>query len=169
MIPALMIAFAVLDLTFAGFRAAAGRDGRINKRVYFARAMLVGAGAGVAFSGVMAIVTWVVLRRAPMPHVLFRELVNVGSRMALFFGGYAALVLVALVVYTLARHEVRTLATVAILGPFTLARPWVIAGAALVGLLPSRAPLAIALTLVSCIGVLATGAALDRAFADTDS
>lgn len=168
MIPALMIAFAVLDLTFAGFRAAAGRDGRIQKRTYFARAMLAGAGAGVAFSGVMAAVTWAVLRRASAPDVLFGELVNVGSRMALIFGGYAALVLVALVVYTLARHEVRTLATVAILGPFTLARPWVIAASALVGLLPSRSPAAIALTLASCIGDLVTGAALDRAFADTD-
>lgn len=168
MIPALMIAFAVLDLTFAGFRAAAGRDGRIDKRAHYVRAMLAGAGAGLVFSGLMAAVTWAVLRRAPAPTALFAELVHIGARMALVFGGYAALVLVALVVYTLARHEVRTLATVAILGPFTLARPWVVAAAAIVGLSPSRDPAAIALTLLSCAGVLTTGAALDRAFLQAD-
>ncbi len=168
MIPALMIAFAVLDLGFVGFRAAAGRDGRIDKRSYYARAMLAGAAVGVAFSGVMALVTWAVLRRVAAPGALFAELVAIGGRMALVFGGYAALVLGALVVYSLSRHEVRTLATVAILGPFTLARPWVVAVAAVVGLFPSRVPVAIALTLVSCAAELATGAALDGAFADAD-
>jgi fatty acid desaturase len=57
---------------------------------------------------------------------------------------------------------------VAILGPFTLARPWVVLAAALVGVVPSTRPAAIALTLLSCAGVLATGAALDRAYTDAD-
>ena len=165
MIPALMIAFAVLDLAFAGFRAAAGRDGRIDKRGHYTRAMLVGAGAGGVFSGVMALVTWAVVRRAAAPGALFGELVEIGGRMALVFAGYALLVPAALVVYGLSRHEVRTLAIVAILGPFTLGRPLVIAAAALVGLVPSHTFAAIALTLVSCAGVLATGVALDRSFA----
>jgi hypothetical protein len=168
LIPALMIAFAVLDLTLAGFRAAAGRDGRIDKRAYYARAMLAGAGAGVVFSGVMGLVTWAALRRSPAPDALFAELVSIGERMAVVFGGFAALVLAALFVYAVARHEVRTLATVSILGPFTLARPWVVAAAAALGVLPSRSAAAIALTLLACAGELATGRMLDRAFAGVE-
>jgi hypothetical protein len=168
LIPALMISFAVLDMAFAGFRAAAGRDGRIRKRGHYAGAMLAGAGAGALFSSVMALVTWAVLRRAAAPGALFAELEDIGARMALLIGGYAALVLAALSTYALARHEVRTLASVAILGPFTLARPWLVAAAALVGLWPPHAPAAIALTLLSCAGVLVTGVVLDWAHAIED-
>ncbi|MBK8259594.1 MAG: fatty acid desaturase [Polyangiaceae bacterium] len=166
MIPALMVAFAVLDLAFAGFRAAAGRDGLIEKRAYYTRAMGEGAGLGLAFSAVMALVTWAVVRRAEDPGALFAELVATGSRMLLVFGGYAVLVLAALIVYTIAKHELRTLATVAILGPFTLIRPWVIACAAAFGLGGPR-PLAVSgLTLVSCAGVVVLAMALDAAYGD---
>lgn len=169
MIPALMILLAVLDLTFAGFRAAAGRNGLIEKRAYYARSMVAGALAGVGFSAVMALVTFAALRPSPSPGVLYNDLVGVGLRMALVFGAYAALVLLALFVYVLARHELRTLATVAILGPFTMARPWMVVVAAIYGLWPVRSPLVIGLTLASCLGVLALGRVLDMAYSDASA
>lgn len=161
MIPALMIAFAVLDLSFVGFRSAAGRDGRIDKRAYYLRAMLLGAGAGLVVSAFLGLVTWIVMSQMAQPYALFAEMVVIGRTMSVIFGAYAFLVVAALLVYGVSRHEVRTLATVAILGPFTLMRPWIVVLAFAAGLGPSRTLPAMALTGLSCIAVLVMGMAID--------
>jgi hypothetical protein len=161
-IPALMVLAAVVDLAFCGYRAAAGRNARIEKSSYYLWALVVGAGVGAAVSLGLAAATVAVLAVDPV----YPELVAIGGRMLLVIGGYAALVLSAIAVYMLAEHELRTLATVAILGPFTLIRPAVVAGAALVGLWPSRSAAAIALTVAACVAVLAAGVWLDRRYAD---
>lgn len=160
MIAALMVLAAVVDLAFCGYRAAAGRNARIEKTRYYAAALITGAIAGVAVSALLAVATAVTLAFAPV----YPELVAIGGRMLVVFAVYAALVLGALAIYLLSAHEVRTLATVAILGPFTLIRPAVIAAAAVVGLWPHRSPAAVLLTLAACAAVLATGMALDRAY-----
>ena len=165
MIPALMIAFAVLDLSFVGFRSAAGRDGRIDKRDYYIRAMLLGAGAGVLLSAALGLVTVIVMSQMEQPYALFAEMVVIGQTMSIIFGAYAFLVVAALLVYGVSRHEVRTLSTVAILGPFTLLRPWIVALAFAVGIVPARTLPAIALTGLSCFAVLATGMAIDAYYA----
>lgn len=165
MIPALMIAFAVLDLAFVGFRAAAGRNGRIDKRDYFIRAMVSGAAIGVFVSAVLGLVTWIVMTNVAQPYALFAEMVEIGQKMVLVLGAYAALVVGALVVYGFSRHEVRTLSTVAILGPFTLMRPWIVVLAVLLGFGVARTWPAIALTVISCFAVLGTGAAINAYYA----
>ncbi len=193
-VPSLMVGFAILDLTFAGFRAAAGRDGRIAKGGYYAGAMAKGALAGVFVALVMGLLTWGALSWAPDGVVLYSELNVIGAAMAKVFAGYAAVVSVALLVYTFARHEVRTLATVAILGPFTLARPLVVLAALGVGLFTHpptlsvaptslspfsslfapltfgtfHSPVAIGLTGLSCGMVLLTGVLLDWHYAAVD-
>lgn len=165
MIPALMIAFAVLDLSFVGFRSAAGRNGLIAKRDYYIRAMLLGASAGVVISAALGLVTFIVMLQMAQPFALFAEMVLIGRTMSVIFGAYAFLVVAALLVYSISRHEVRTLSTVAILGPFTLIRPWIVVLALAVGLGPSRTLPAMALTGLSCIAVLAMGMAIDAYYA----
>jgi hypothetical protein len=161
MIPAFMISFAILDLCFVGFRSAAGRDGRINKRDYYIRAMLVGATVGVILSVFLGLLTWIVMSQLAQPYALFAEMVAIGRNMSLIFGAYAFLVIAALCVYGVSRHEVRTLSTVAILGPFTLMRPWIVVLALIFGLRASHTFPAVALTALSCIAVLAMGMVID--------
>jgi len=132
-IAALMALAAIVDLAFCGFRATAGRSARIDKRRYYARAMAAGAGVGLVVV-VVAFAAATLAMRATYP-----ELVAIGTRMPVVIGAYAALVFAAIGLYLVAEHELRTLATVAILGPFTLMRPAVIAGAAAIGLAPGGA------------------------------
>lgn len=168
LVPAALVSLAVLDATFAGFRAAAGRSGLIDKRAYLSRALGVGAAAGLVEVALLAALTAATLALSSDPAGDYAELVRIGARMLVPFGAYAALVLLALGVYGVARHEVRTLATVAILGPFTLLRPALIVGAALFGVGgwgegagPGRAA-PLALTCIASLAVLGTGVLLDR-------
>ncbi len=165
MIPALMIAFAVLDLSFVGFRSAAGRDGRIDKRNYYLRAMFLGAAAGLVLSAALGAVTWIVMSQLVQPYALFAEMVVIGRTMSVVFGAYASLVVAALLVYGVSRHEIRTLSTVAILGPFTLMRPWIVVVALALGLRPARTLPAMALTGLSCFAVLVMGMVIDAYYA----
>jgi hypothetical protein len=164
-VPILLAALAIVDAGFAGFRAAAGRDGRIFKRSYYARAVVRGAAAGVALVAALGLLTWLLLSALPSESALWSELLAIGARMLDVFGVYVALVVFALAVYVVPRSEVRILATVAILGPFTLLRPAVVAAAVVWGLLalgPARSAVAIALTIGSSAAVLALGWLFDR-------
>jgi len=165
MIPALMIVFAVLDLCFVGFRSAAGRDGRIDKRAYYLRAMVFGAAIGLVLSAALGMATWIVMSQLAQPYALFAEMVVIGQTMSVIFGAYAFLVVAALLVYGVSRHEVRTLSTVAILGPFTLMRPWIVVLAFAAGIRHARTLPAMALTGLSCFAVLVTAMAIDAYYA----
>jgi hypothetical protein len=151
---------AIVDLAFCGYRAAAGRNARIEKTRYYARALAAGAGTGALIALVLLIVTLSV----DAIHPVYTELTAIGARFLVVIAGYVALVGSALATYLLARHEVRTLATVAILGPFTLGRPVVIVGAALVGLGHSASWPAMALTLGACGTVVCGEAWLERRY-----
>jgi hypothetical protein len=165
MTPLLLALLAIVDAAFAGFRAAAGRNARIFKFEYYRQSVLRGALAGVGLVAVLGVLTALVLVVAPNPTHQYAELVAVGARMLWVLGAYAALVIAALVVYAVADWDLRSLATVAILGPFTLLRAWVIALASAVGLAAGVGPTTWALTLVSCAAVVLLGRALDRWYA----
>ncbi len=116
---ALLGLLAVLDAGFCGFRDAAGRDRRIDKAPYYRAAVRRGMALGlgllaIAFVPIALIGTW-------------PDLFHVAGRMVQVYGAYALLVVAALGVYLVLEGDARTLATVAILGPFTLLRPLVIA------------------------------------------
>ncbi len=164
MIPALLAVLAIIDAAFAGFRAAAGRDARIFKRAYYQRAVLVGVGAGVALVLALAALTLAALVLARSPSALYAELLAIGARMLHVFLAYALLVVAALVLYATARRELRILATVSILGPFTLLRPLVVIVATIRGLGGGASLPAIALTVVSSASVLGLGRLLDRRY-----
>lgn len=161
MIPALLAVLAIVDAAFAGFRAAAGRDARIFKYAYYRRAMLVAAAAGAGLVVALAAATVTALLITAAPGALYAELLEIGARMLQVFLGYALLVVAALALYGTAQTELRILATVAILGPFTLLRPLVIVAATMWGVAHGASPLAFFLTVASSASVLLLGRALD--------
>jgi hypothetical protein len=160
-IPTLLSALAIVDAAFAGFRAAAGRNARIFKRRYYQTAMLGGAAAGAGLVLVLAAATMAVLAVSRHPASEYAQLVRIGGRMLRVLGVYSALVMAALLVYGTARAELRTLATVAILGPFTLIRPAVVVAATISGLSGGATAPSAALTVVASAAVLALGRGLD--------
>jgi hypothetical protein len=76
-------------------------------------------------------------------------------------GAYAVLVVAALLLYASGRPEVRSLATVVILGPCTLIRPWVVAAATADALRASHTAATTLLTIAAATTVLAVGKGLD--------
>lgn len=162
MTPLLLASLAVVDAAFAGFRAAAGRNARIFKLAYYRRSVARGALAGLALVAVLGLLTVWTLARSPDPAAQYAELVRVGDRMLWVLGSYAALVSLALVVYFVADWDLRSLSTVAILGPFTLLRVWMIALSAIVGLSVGAGPTTWVLTLLSCAAVALLGRGLDH-------
>jgi uncharacterized membrane protein YesL len=160
--PVLLALLAVVDAAFAGFRAAAGRNARIFKRDYYRKSLLRGALAGLLLVVLLGILTLLVLALSADAAQQYAELLVVGERMLWVFVPYAVLVLTALVVYAVFDYDVRALATVAILGPFTLARPWVIALGCLVGLYAQAGLWTSLLTVTSSGAVVLLSKALDR-------
>jgi hypothetical protein len=160
--PVLLSLLAVVDAAFAGFRAAAGRNARIFKRSYYGRSLLVGALSGLLLVALLSLLTLLVLALSADAPRQYAELLLVGGRMLWVLMPYAGLVLTALVAYAVFDYDARALATVAILGPFTLLRPWVILLACLVGLAESSGVLTWLLTATASGAVVLLGRALDR-------
>lgn len=162
-VPYCMLALALLDVTLSGFRAAAGRDGRLAKRAFYARAMRLGFAAGVVVCVAVGLATALVVS-LPGGSATYADLVAIGVRMVPVFALFVVTVVAALVIYGVSRHEVRTFATVAILGPFTLARPFVVAGATVYGIAGARTLGAASLTVLASAGVLLGERWLSRSF-----
>lgn len=162
MTPTLLALLAVVDAAFAGFRAAAGRNARIFKRAYYARSMLRGALSGALLVALLGGLTLLLLATSADSAQRYAELLTAGTRMLWVFVPYAALVLGALLVYLFSNHDLRAFATVAILGPFTLLRPWLIAVAAVVGLCATTDWACRTLTVLACGAVVVLGRLLDR-------
>lgn len=164
MIPVLLATLAIIDAAFAGFRAAAGRNARVFKRDYYRTSLLRGALAGFALVVWLGALTILLLWLVDDPRQEYAELVRVGARMSWVFVPYAGLVLAALVVYGVADNDLRSFATVAILGPFTLIRPWVIALGCVVGLASGASLPTWVLTIASSGCVIQLGWWLDRKY-----
>lgn len=131
LVPALLATLALLDGCFCGFRAAAGRDARIDKRRYARAALRDGAVAGAA---VLVVLTACTTAALALDLARYDSFVLAGQRMLLVMLPYAVLVLAALVGYRVApRTSTQTLMSTLILGPFTLARPLVVVAAVVAG------------------------------------
>jgi hypothetical protein len=157
-----LIAFAILDLALAGFRAAAGRSARVKKLGYFLKAMIVGGVVGAIVSAILAGCTFALLGALPDGRAIYENLLSIGARMWVAFVVFFALIAVALATYGIARHEVRTLASTVILGPFTLARPLVIGVGMVWGISASESWMATLVAIASCASVLGAGSLLER-------
>lgn len=124
-VPVVLASIAVIDGVLAGFRAAAGRNGRIRKRGYYLIAMRRGLATGAAVLGCLALVLGVVLATAPDPPTRYASLTRAGATMLWVIGPFAVVVLVSLLGYAVLPWRAATFLMLLGLGPLTLVRPWV--------------------------------------------
>ncbi|MFB9836154.1 oxidoreductase [Actinoallomurus acaciae] len=150
-VPALLVGLAVADGAFAGFRAGTGRNARIRKRRY----NLLAAGRGLAVSAAGLAVTAVVILLGSAGHAHRRaDLVEAGARMLMVLMPYAVAVVISLAGYRLLPIRPSTLLILVGLGPFTLARPAVVAAATAAAVLASPDWLVRAVALTAATGTL---------------
>jgi hypothetical protein len=124
LVPVALAVVALLDGCFSGFRAAAGRDARTNKRSYARAACAQGTVAGVLVILVTAAYFLATVLWSSSRYDLY---VRDGEHLIAVVLPYAALVLSALVVYVaVPRTSAQTLMSTLVLGPFTLARPLIV-------------------------------------------
>lgn len=120
---------AFIDGVLCGFRAAAGRNPRIFLLGYYGASMRRGA----VFS-IMTIALFLLAGlalRAVGGEAAWTSLIAAADKLVLVYGIFATLVLAALGLYLSSSFDLGVLASVIVLGPFTLVRPVVIlAGAA---------------------------------------
>ncbi len=164
MVPVLVVVFALADVTISGFRGASGRNGRIYKSAFYVRAMSRAFIVGVALVTVLGGMTAATLYASSDAAAIWADLLAIGEHLLWWFAIFAALVFTSLGIYSVSRHEWRTLATTAVLGPFTLARPWVIVIATASAIRLSTGWRAALLSVIASAGILAGSAALDWAY-----
>lgn len=124
----MLAALAWFDLLLAGFRAAAGRDGAIDKRAYFRGAIARAARFGLVLVGLNGLVAAALVLTSPAPGAVWLELLRAGDTCVWVFGTFATLTLAALAFWISPNSESQLLASIIVLGPLTLARPLVIVG-----------------------------------------
>ena len=131
MIAGMLIALALLDAAFAGFRDAAGRNPLLHKGRYTMLAMIKGALVGVVAIAIIAATVGAMLALAEDFDALWADCLAAGARMVKVYSVYGTIAIGAPFVYAIPRPEISSLVTVLILGPFTLLRPFVIIAGAL--------------------------------------
>jgi hypothetical protein len=126
----IVIALATLvffDALLTGFRAAAGRDGRIAKGAYYREALVRGMAAAVLIVAAHAALAAVLVASAPDPAGTWRDLLRAGRDCVAVFGTFATLTIIAIAFWFVPNRALRLLPTLLVLGPLTLVRPLVIA------------------------------------------
>jgi hypothetical protein len=149
---AALLALAVLDGAFAGFRSSAGRTGLISHRRHDRQAARRGAGlACVLLSPSIAIAcAGAVLRPGRLA-----DYDRAGTAMLAVYGPYALLVLAALACYVTLNWQLKYLASALVLGPFTLLRPIIAIMGAAAGVALGRDVVTASAALLSAAAVLA--------------
>jgi hypothetical protein len=156
MIEALLVAICLLDASFCGFRDAAGRNKLIRKWGYYRRSIAVGTLLGIAGALAIAATVAICVSTAADPGSMYQRYLDAGGIMLRLYLPFTSLVLVALMIFAIPVPHIRALATVTILGPFTLLRPIVIAAGALWAMVAARDP-AIIVSLLVTIALIAPG------------
>lgn len=153
-VPAALAAIALMDGAFAGFRAATGRNARIDKRAYDRRA----ARRGLAAAAVALLVTSAVLLTglllAADAGQTYTALVHAGARMLALLLPFVAVAFLSLAAYWLLPMRASTFVILLGLGPFTLARPAVTLAASALAVTGSDAGLVWVGATFACAGVL---------------
>lgn len=123
MIAAILCAMALVDGALSGFRSWAGRDGRVVKRQWRMRSSALGAVAAIIALVAIGLVAVVVMVTTDADYA---ALDRAGTRMVWVFVPFCAAVALGFVGYFLATVEGQALSTVMVLGPATMARPFII-------------------------------------------
>jgi hypothetical protein len=130
---AILLAVLVLvDCTLAGFRAAAGRDGRLEKRDYYGREVLRAAGFGALLLLAHVALAGALVATAADPSAAWAELVLAARLPVVVYGIFATTIFLAFGFYFAPIGDFRVLANVLVFGPLTLVRrPVIVLGMAL--------------------------------------
>ena len=131
---------ATVDGALVGYRLAAGRSGLVDKRSYYRRALLRGGLLVQPAIGLAAFVVILLLMVAADSGQLTRELVAMGQRMLQVYLPYSALVLGTLALRAVPSIDLRVATSVAVLGPATALRPYVMVAGVLWAALASLRP-----------------------------
>ncbi|MFF9473460.1 hypothetical protein ACF1E9_12655 [Streptomyces roseolus] len=132
---ALLALLGLIDASFSGFRAYAGRDARIRKHRPTARAALRGLAVGAVLLLAPTLTAVLLLLTAADRSRTFDTLTAGGLGYLLPLALYTAVVTVSLAAYLALPFRASTLAVVIGLGPLTLLRPLAVAAACLGALL----------------------------------
>jgi len=128
---------AIFDALLSGFRAAAGRDGRILKTSFYGVALARGAAAGVLVVAANAMIVRGLVASAPAPSLTWQAVVEAGARSVSVFRFVALFAGFTIGAWFSPARELRILPTLLALGPLTLVRPLVIGGGLLYAVWPA--------------------------------
>ena len=127
-VAALLVVLALFDVLLSGFRAAAGRDGRIGKGPYYRAAIMRGGWSGVLLIAANAALVGILVATAMEPAVAWQELQDAGAHAIAVFAVFATLTLIAILFWFAPVRELRIVPTLLVMGPLTVLRPVVIVG-----------------------------------------
>ena len=122
----LLAVLAIFDFVLAGFRSAAGRDGRIRKQPMFHGAMLRGGFWGMVVVAIHAALVFTLVQTGDA--TTWPAFVAAARDAVIVFGGFATATALALGFWFAPVQELRLVPTLIVLGPLTLLRPLVILG-----------------------------------------
>ncbi len=151
-IAAALLVLALLDGSFAGFRASVGRTGLINHRRSDYQAARRGA---VLICVLLAPAIADVCAEVLVHPAQLGQYTRAGRAMLAVYGPYALLVLSALACYAFLNWRLKYLASALILGPFTLLRPLVVILGAALGVTLSTDAAVVTAVGLSVVAVLA--------------
>lgn len=166
LIALVLVVLAMFDLMLAGFRSAAGREGRLEKTAYFRAAIARGAWFAFAIVGAHIALAAVLVLTSASRGATWLELVAAGAVASYVLGGFATLTLFALLLWLSPIVEYRLLASILVLGPLTLVRPFVIIGALVAACLVTREPRVWIVAASAGICMLAAERVLARRYAE---
>jgi len=157
-----LVGLAALDGAFAGFRSSCGRTGLIRHRRQDVLAHLHGLATAAALLAPVAAVVLVDLAARP---ARLDTYLDAGRAILMLYLPFGAIVLGALAGYAVLPWRHRFLASALILGPFTLARPFVALAGALLVPFATRDALATVAALAAVAAALAVEPVLDHHWA----
>jgi len=119
----ILLLLALLDGACSGYRAAAGRSARLDKRLYHRQAMGRGALYALGASALAGLAAALLLRCAPDPAGLSAALTRAGVCLLQVYLPYAALTAASFALRLVRSVDVRSLASALLFGPLDLLRP----------------------------------------------
>jgi hypothetical protein len=158
----LLYVLACVDGALIGYRLAAGRCALVDKRAYYARSILKGV---LRVQPAIALATFVavlLLLAASDSGQLTQGLVAMAQRMLQVYLPYSVLVLGALALRMLPSIDLRVATSVAVLGPATAIRPFVMVAGVLWAALASLRPEILLMATFLAIVMLAIEPMLQR-------
>ncbi|MEK7485099.1 MAG: hypothetical protein AABZ60_12295 [Planctomycetota bacterium] len=119
----LLYILATFDSAFCGYRAAAGQNALISKKIYYRRAMKIGSFYGQCAIAVAAVVGSLLLLFSASSTLLVKSYLQAGYCLLQIYLPYAGILCVAFLLRLIPSVDIQSLTSVFVFGPFTLLRP----------------------------------------------